>query len=227
MAAKVRIAPSVLSADLARLAEVVRAVEAGGADWLHCDVMDGHFVPNISFGPMLLEALRRISALPLDVHLMIADPDRYLEVFARAGAFQIHVHVEACVHLHRTVTRIRELGLRAGVAINPATPLGALEEILPEVDAVLLMSVDPGFGGQSLLPRTYERLRRLRELCRALGVAPLVLVDGGVDPRNAPHLVEAGADVLVAGHSVFAQADPEQAVRALREAAQQAFARWA
>jgi ribulose-phosphate 3-epimerase len=222
----VRIAPSILSADFARLAEQVSLVEAGGADWIHCDIMDGHFVPNLSFGPLVIEALRRSTSLPLDVHLMIENPDAYLEAFARAGAFQLHVHVEVCPHLHRTIARIRELEVRAGVAINPATPLWALEEILPEVDAVILMSVDPGFGGQQLLPRTYDRLRRLRELCRSLGVNPTIIIDGGVNTHNAAHLVEAGAEVLVAGHGIFAHPDPAGAVGALRQAAERAFSRW-
>ncbi len=216
----VRIAPSIIAADFWCLGEAVRRAEAGGADLLHVDVMDGHFVPNLTVGPLVVEALRRRTTLPLDVHLMIADPDRFVEVFQRAGAWGLTVHVEACPHLHRTVARIRALGLRAGVALNPATPLVALEEILPEVDLVLVMSVNPGFSGQAFIPASLEKVRRLRALLAARGLQADIAVDGGVHPGNARALVEAGATVLVAASAVFGPGkDPAEAIQALREAA--------
>lgn len=217
----VRIAPSILSADLACLAREVGAVAEAGADWIHVDVMDGHFVPNLTFGMPLVAALRRITPLPLDVHLMIEAPERYLEAFARAGADRLIVHVEACPHLHRVIQQIRGLGLRAGVALNPATPLMAIEEILPDVDQVLVMTVNPGFGGQAFIERMLEKVRRARQMIDALGRPIELEVDGGVGPENAAALVEAGATVLVAGASIFeAPEGPAEALRRLRQAAE-------
>ncbi len=215
----VRIAPSIIAADFWRLGEEIARAEAGGADLLHIDVMDGHFVPNLTIGPPVVEAIHRRTDLPLDVHLMITDPDRYLEAFRRAGAGGLTVHVEACPHLHRTVSRIKELGLRAGVALNPATPLCALEEILPEVDLVLVMSVNPGFSGQTFIPASLAKVRRLRRMLEERGVSADIEVDGGVQPANACALVEAGATILVAASAVFGQGkDPAVAVRDLRAA---------
>ena len=215
----VRIAPSILSADLACLARAVAEVAEAGADWIHVDVMDGHFVPNLTFGMPVVAALRRITRLPLDVHLMIEAPERYLEAFARAGADRLTVHVEACPHLHRVIQGIRGLGLQAGVALNPATPLGAVEEILPDVDQVLIMTVNPGFGGQAFIGRMLEKVRRARAMIEALGRPIELEVDGGVGPENAPALVAAGATVLVAGASIFeAPEGPTEAMRRLRRA---------
>ncbi len=213
----IQIAPSILAADFARLGEQVTAVAAAGADVIHVDVMDGHFVPNITMGPLVVSALSRIVSVPLDVHLMITDPDRYLEAFVKAGAGIISVHVEATVHLDRTLTRIRELGARAGVAINPGTPLSALSEVLDLVDQVIVMSVNPGLGGQSFIPRSVTRVAELRAL---LADRPVdIEVDGGVDSGNARTLVQAGATMLVAGASIFGRPDPAAATVALRQAA--------
>lgn len=215
----VKLAPSILSADFARLGEQVREAEAAGADWLHIDVMDGHFVPNITIGPLIVAALRPLTRLPLDVHLMIAQPERYLADFAEAGADWLTVHVETCPHLHRTVERIKELGVKAGVTLNPATPLAALEEILPYVDLVLVMSVNPGFGGQRYIPTSTAKIRRLRALLAAAGSAAELEVDGGVKAENAAEVAAAGATVLVAGSAVFNQADSVAAnIVALRRA---------
>jgi ribulose-phosphate 3-epimerase len=202
---QIKIAPSILAADFARLGEQVREAEAGGADWIHVDVMDGHFVPNISIGPLIVDAIRPHTRLPLDVHLMIARPDDYLAAFAEAGADRISVHVEACAHLHRTVQHIRELGCRVGVALNPATPLASLDEILPFIDLALIMSVNPGFGGQSYIPSSTAKIRRLRAMLDSLGHPVEIEVDGGVVSANAGAIVEAGASVLVAGSAVFNQ----------------------
>ncbi len=213
----IQIAPSILAADFARLGEQVTTVAAAGADVIHVDVMDGHFVPNITMGPLVVSALSRIVSVPLDVHLMITDPDRYLDAFVKAGAGIISVHVEATVHLDRTLTRIRELGARAGVAINPGTPLSALSEVLDLVDQVIVMSVNPGFGGQSFIPRSVTRVAALRAL---LADRPVdIEVDGGVDSGNARTLVQAGATMLVAGASIFGRPDPAAATVALRQAA--------
>jgi ribulose-phosphate 3-epimerase len=215
----VRIAPSILSADFARLADSVAPVERAGADLLHVDVMDGHFVPNITIGPPVVAALKRVTALPLDVHLMIADPDQYLEAFVRAGAAIVTVHAEASPHLHRTLTRIRQLGAKAGVAINPSTPVEAVREVMSELDLLLIMSVNPGFGGQSFIPRSVEKVRAARALAEASGRAPDIEVDGGVDASNAAALVAAGATILVAGAAIFGAPDPADATRRLRAAA--------
>jgi len=200
----VKIAPSILSADFARLADAVSAAEAGGADWIHVDVMDGHFVPNLTIGPPVVAAVRRVTTLPLDVHLMIEQPERLLEAFAGAGADVLTVHRETCPHLHRTVERIRELGMRAGVAINPATPIESLDEILPYVDLVLVMSVNPGFGGQKYIKTSTRKVARMRQRLEGMGIHNVeVEVDGGISPLTAPEVVRAGATVLVAGNAVF------------------------
>lgn len=198
-----KIAPSILSADFADLGAQVAEAEAGGADWVHVDVMDGHFVPNLTIGPLVVQALRPVTTLPLDVHLMIEAPERYLEDFARAGADVLTVHWEACTHLHRTLQQIRELGVKAGVSLNPATPVSVLEEVLSEVDLVLLMSVNPGFGGQSYIPSSTAKIRKLRQLMQECESAALVEVDGGVNAQTIREVVVAGADVLVAGSAVF------------------------
>jgi ribulose-phosphate 3-epimerase len=215
----VRIAPSILSADFARLADAIAVVEAAGADQIHLDVMDGHFVPNITIGPPVVAAVRRVTGLPLDVHLMIADPDRYLEAFASAGASIITVHSEAVTHLHRTLTRIRQLGARAGVALNPATPLDHVKDVAGEFDVLLIMSVNPGFGGQTFIPRSVARVAAARTMLAASGSAADIEVDGGVDLSNAAALAGAGATMLVAGASIFGTADPGEATQALRRAA--------
>ena len=217
-----RIAPSILSADFARLADEVAKVEAAGADQIHVDVMDGHFVPNITIGPPVVAALRRVTRLPLDVHLMIEDPDRYLEAFATAGAAFITVHAEAVTHLHRTLARIRQLGVRAGVAVNPSTPVSHLREVLPEIDVILIMSVNPGFGGQTFIPRSLMKVEQAHTLLSSTGHRADIEVDGGVDLTNAADLVSAGATMLVAGASIFGTPDPAAATRALRAAAGQA-----
>ena len=201
---KVKIAPSVLAADFGRLAQQVAEAEAGGADYIHVDVMDGHFVPNLSMGPAVVEALRRATHLPLDVHLMTESPERFLAGFAEAGAGILTVHVETCPHLHRTVQQIHEMGCRAGVTLNPSTPIQALEEILPYVDLVLVMTVNPGFGGQSFIKGTLTKIRGLREMMDATGSAAELEVDGGITQVTANSVVRAGADVLVAGTAVFA-----------------------
>jgi len=217
-----RIAPSILAADFARLADEAARVEAGGADLLHVDVMDGRFVPNITVGPLVVSALRRTTRLPLEVHLMIQDPDRYLEAFVEAGAATLIVHAEVLPHLHRTLHEIRRLGARAGVALNPSTPLSAVAEVLADLDHLLVMSVNPGFSGQTFIPHTLPKLRSARALLEAGGCAAPVEVDGGVSTTNARALVEAGASMLVAGSAIFGNADPAAAVRALRSAAGEA-----
>jgi ribulose-phosphate 3-epimerase len=213
----VQIAPSILAADFSRLGDQVGTVAAAGADLIHIDVMDGHFVPNITMGPLVVAAVKRATTVPLDVHLMITNPDAYLEAFAEAGAGTISVHVEATVHLHRTLSRIRQLGLRAGVAINPATPLSAIGEVFDLLDQVIVMSVNPGFGGQSFIVRSLDRIANLRAQLGDRAVA--IEVDGGVDLTNAAALVRAGADILVAGASVFGTPDPAAATVGLRRAA--------
>ena len=210
-----QLAPSILSADFGGLAEAIAIVEGAGADWIHVDVMDGHFVPNITIGPLIVDAARRATELPLDVHLMIEAPDRYLEAFAGAGADLITVHAEACVHLHRTVERIHELGAKAGVAINPATSLEAVREVLPYVDLLLVMSVNPGFGGQSYISTSTEKIRRARALLDEISSDAEIEVDGGVDAGKAAMLAEAGVSVAVAGSAVYGH--PGGAAQGVRE----------
>jgi ribulose-phosphate 3-epimerase len=210
--------PSILAADFGSLGEQIARAERGGAGAIHVDVMDGHFVPNLTMGPAIVTAVRKVTTLPIDVHLMIEEPDRYLEVFVEAGASWVSVHVETARHLERTVAQIKKLGARAGVAVNPATSLTTVEEILPEADYVLLMTVNPGFSGQPFLPGSYDKVRRLRRSVQERGLACQIEVDGGVDLANVRALVEAGAELVVAGSAVFGKADPEQAARALLEA---------
>ena len=214
----IKIAPSILSADFSRLGEEVAEAEAAGADYIHIDVMDGHYVPNITVGPLVVEAVRRVTALPLDVHLMITAPERYLPPFAEAGADIITVHYEACTHLHRTVQQIAELGVRAGVSLNPATPLISLEEILDHVDLVLLMTVNPGFGGQQFIESSLFRIKRLRRMLIDRDSKAELEVDGGINLETAPRVVAAGANVLVAGMAIFnAEEGIAAAIQRLRE----------
>jgi ribulose-phosphate 3-epimerase len=209
------LAPSILAADLGRLAEEIAAVERGGAGVVHVDVMDGHFVPNITLGPVVVEACRRATALPLDVHLMVDGAERWLDAFVDAGASSVSVHVEAVPHLQRAVDHLRRRGVRPGVALNPSTPIGTLDEILPEIDFVLVMSVNPGFAGQSFLPSTLDKMRRLRAEIARRRLDVRIQVDGGVNLSNLRTVVDAGADVVVVGAAAFAGGDPEAAVRAL------------
>lgn len=219
-----KLAPSILTADFGRLADAIQAAASGGADYIHLDVMDGRFVPNISFGPAIVRTVRNLTQLPLDVHLMIEDPDRYLVDFAEAGANILTVHVEACVHLHRTVQRITELGCRVGVALNPATPIEALREILPFVDMVLVMSVNPGFGSQRFIETTTNKLRRMRRLANELNPLCDVEVDGGIDVHNIDDVVRHGGNVLVVGSAVFnSRAPVAENLAALRKAARGAL----
>ena len=213
-----KIAPSILSADFAALGEAIARVEAAGADQLHVDVMDGHFVPNLTIGPPVIESIKKRTRLPLDVHLMIEEPERWVETYARAGADLITVHAEATVHLQRLLAQIRETGARAGVALNPSTSPAVLEYVLDDLDLVLVMSVNPGFGGQAFIPTTYAKVRQMRDLL--LNRPPEVSVDGGVKLNNAADLAAAGADVLVAGSAIFEAPDPAQAVRSLRSASE-------
>lgn len=199
----IQIVPSILSADFARLGEQVLAAQQGGADQLHVDVMDGHFVPNITIGPLVVKALRRVTDLPLDVHLMISDPDRYLAAFAEAGASALTVHIEVCTHIHRTIKTIHDLGLRAGVAINPGTPISHIEAIAPDVDLVLVMSVNPGFGGQAFIEHSPRRIEQARRLLDEVNPQADLAVDGGIDTHTIGQVVTAGANVLVAGSAVF------------------------
>ena len=214
-----RIAPSILSADFAALGAAVRAAEAGGADLIHVDVMDGHFVPNLTIGPLVVSALHRVAHAPLDVHLMITDPDRYIDAFADAGAAMISVHVETAVHLHRTIAAIKARGVQAGAVLNPSTSVSALEEIARDLDFALVMTVNPGFGGQRFIPGSETKIARVRRLLDDADNPAPVEVDGGVDCLNAARVVAAGAEILVAGAAIFGAGDPVAATRALRTAA--------
>jgi ribulose-phosphate 3-epimerase len=219
----IQLAPSILSADFANLADQILAVEQGGADLIHVDVMDGHFVPNITIGPPVVKSIKRIATVPLDVHLMIMDPDRYIDAFAEAGAAMISVHVEVLPHLHRTVHAIKALGVKAGVVLNPSTPVVALEEIGTDVDFVLVMSVNPGFGGQTFIPRSESKVAHVRALLDRVGNAAPVEIDGGIDRANVGRVVAAGARIIVAGSAVFHTPDPQRAARELKLAASAAL----
>ena len=219
----IRLAPSILSADFVALGRDVEAATRGGADQIHVDVMDGHFVPNLTIGVPVVKSLRKATTLPLDVHLMITDPDRFIEPFIDAGANMVSVHVEVLPHLHRTIGQIKKLGAKAGVVLNPATPVSAIEEVAADVDFVLVMSVNPGFGGQVFIPRSLAKIRAVRALLdRAGNTAAPIEVDGGVDMTNVASVVEAGAEWLVAGHAIFGSGDAETSARALKDAAEQA-----
>lgn len=211
------VSPSLLAADFAHLARDVEMINQSEADWLHMDIMDGVFVPNISFGIPVMEAVYAISKKPLDVHLMIVEPERYIEAFKNAGAHLLNVHYEACTHLHRTVESIHQHGMLAGVTLNPHTPVSVLEEIVPDLDLVLIMSVNPGFGGQKFIENSYDKVRRLKDLILKRNSKALIEIDGGVTDKNAAALYEAGADVLVAGSYVFNSPDPKQAIQLLKE----------
>jgi ribulose-phosphate 3-epimerase len=210
------IAPSILSADFSRLGEEIRAVEEAGAEVIHVDVMDGHFVPNITIGPLVVRAVRRVTDLPLDVHLMITEPDRYLQDFADAGADWITVHVEACVHLHRTLSFIRDLGKKAGAVLNPATPLSSLEYVLDELDLVMLMSVNPGFGGQSFIESTLDKTRALRAMLDQVNPAAGIEIDGGISPKTIARVAEAGANIFVAGSAIYGHDDYAAQIREMK-----------
>ena len=212
----VKIAPSILSADFAKLGEEIKDVELGGADYIHVDVMDGHFVPNITIGPLIVEAIRPITKLPLDVHLMIENPDAYIEAFANAGADYITVHVEACKHLHRTIGLIKSLGVKAGVVLNPATPVSSILHVIKDVDMVLLMSVNPGFGGQSFIPEVLPKIRTVKEMAEQFNPTLEIEIDGGVNEETAKLCIEAGANVLVAGSAVYNKKDRKAAIEAIR-----------
>ncbi|MEJ2655797.1 MAG: ribulose-phosphate 3-epimerase [Desulfobacterales bacterium] len=211
------IAPSILSADFSKLGDEIQSVEKAGADWIHVDVMDGHFVPNITIGPLIVKAARRATSLPLDVHLMIEYPDKYIEDFAKAGANLISVQVEACIHLNRTVQMIKGLDLRAGVVLNPATPLSALEWVLEYVDFVMIMSVNPGFGGQKFIPNSVDKVSRLRKMIQDRGLSTLIEIDGGVNENTIKDASDAGADVFVAGSAIFKSADYKQTIATFRK----------
>lgn len=213
------IAPSILSADFTRLGDEIRAVEAAGADVIHVDVMDGHFVPNITIGPLVVRAVRAVTDLPVDVHLMITDPDRYLKDFIDAGADWVTVHVEACVHLHRTLACIKDMGRKAGAVLNPATSLTTLENVLAEVDLVMLMSVNPGFGGQSFIPSAIDKIRCLRQMLDAVNPGAGIEVDGGIGPATIGAVAEAGANIFVAGSAIYGQAEYGPVIRDLRQRA--------
>ncbi len=211
------IAPSILSADFSKLGDEIRAVETAGADWIHVDVMDGHFVPNITIGPLIVEAARRVTALPLDVHLMIENPERYIKDFADAGASLISVQAEACVHLHRTVQMIKEIGLRAGVVLNPSTPLSAIEWVLKDVDIVMIMSVNPGFGGQDFIPNSLDKIKDLHSMIENSGLSTLIEIDGGVNEKTIKNISDAGVDVFVAGSAIFGSPDYKKTIAKFRE----------
>lgn len=216
----VKIAPSILSADFSWLGEEIKDVEMGGADMIHVDVMDGHFVPNITIGPLIVDAIRPITKLPLDVHLMIENPDQYIEAFAKAGADYITVHVEACPHLHRTIQLIRFHGVKAGVVLNPATPAQMIEHILEDIDMVLLMTVNPGFGGQSFIHSVVPKIRQVKQMIDEKGLDVEIEIDGGVNIETAKLCTEAGASILVAGSAVYNKEDRKQAIEEIRAAAE-------
>jgi ribulose-phosphate 3-epimerase len=211
------IAPSILSADFARLGDEIKAVEAGGADWIHADVMDGHFVPNITIGPLIVEAVRSVTSLPIDVHLMIENPDNYIPAFAKAGASWISVQCEASVHLNRSVQLIRECGAKPGVVLNPTTSIQALEWIIEDVDYVLIMSVNPGFGGQAFIPNSLEKIRALRQLIKSKNLSTLIQIDGGVNDKTIADIAAAGVDIFVAGSAIFGSNDYQKTINSFRE----------
>jgi len=219
VAHELTIAPSILSADFTRLAEAIALVEDAGADFIHVDVMDGHFVPNLTIGPPVVKALKRVARVPLDVHLMVSDPDRTAQWYVDAGADVVTVHIEAAVHVHRTLAVIRDGGAQAGVTLNPGTPASALAEMLPYVDQVLVMSVNPGFAAQSFIDSSIAKVAEVARMCREAGVSPRIEVDGGIDMATAPRVVAAGADMLVAGNAIFGAEDPAAALKALRRSA--------
>lgn len=212
------IAPSILSADFGRLAEAVQQVEGAGADWIHVDVMDGHFVPNLTIGPPVVEAIRKATKLPLDVHLMMTNPDSFFEEFAQAGADILTVHVEACTHLHRTLQSIKEHKVKAGVSLNPATPVSSVEQIIRDVDLVLVMSVNPGFGGQTFIPFSLEKISRIRNMILESGSSAYLEVDGGINADNAGSILRAGANVLVSGSAIFGSQDMTATINLMRSA---------
>ena len=210
------IAPSILSADFSKLGAEIKSVEDAGADWIHVDVMDGHFVPNITIGPLIVEAARRSTSLPLDVHLMIENPERYIADFAKAGADLISVQVEACVHLNRTIQMIKESGLRAGVVLNPSTPLSAIDWVLEDVDFIMIMSVNPGFGGQKFIPNSLDKIRTLRKMLQDRGLEALIEIDGGVNEKTIKDISDAGTDVFVAGSAIFKSTNYQKTISKFR-----------
>jgi ribulose-phosphate 3-epimerase len=212
----IRIVPSILSADFARLGDEIAMCEAGGADWIHIDVMDGCFVPNLTYGAKVIDTVRRCTSLPLDVHLMVVEPEKYFDDFARAGASGLTLHAEATPHLHRQLTRIRELGCRAGVALNPATPLNAVCEVIPEIDLLLIMTVNPGFGGQEFIPYSVDKIRRARLMLDESGSEAALEVDGGISRETITEVWSAGADTFVAGNAIFSARDPKGEIAAMR-----------